>query len=179
MRENRNRKRNRLQGYNYSEEGWYFVTICVQDMESYFGRIENEKMYLNEFGGIVNQQWLWLAQQYEYVILDEYIVMPNHFHGIITIDNDRDHVGTGRDLSLHDDGRDASQRGDVRKVKSLSALIGAFKTTSSKLIHKTNTPSFAWQRSFYDRIIRDEMALNNIRNYIYNNPFKWEFDRNN
>ena len=108
------RKRNRLQNYDYSHGGYYFVTTSTKHHEEFFGNIENNTMILNEYGEIVQKQWLWLADQYEYIKLDEYIVMPNHCHGIVAIDS----VGTGRDLSLQG------------KIKSLSELIGAFKTTS-------------------------------------------------
>ena len=84
--------------------------------------------------------------------------MPNHFHGIITI------VGTGRDLSLQP------------KTKSLSELVGAFKTTSSKRIHQLGMPSFQWQRSFYERIVCNDDELRRIREYIQTNPLRWELD---
>jgi REP element-mobilizing transposase RayT len=169
------RKNNRLSGFDYSAPGYYFVTICTQNRWEYFGEIENNQLILNESGKIVAEQWLWLEKQYPYVDLDEWVVMPNHFHGIIAIDcnvefprTDRDplNVGTGRDMSL-------------RRVKTLSELIGAFKTTSSKLIHQKCDPGFQWQRSFHDRIIRNEHSLNRIRQYVIDNPLNWEMDRNN
>lgn len=79
------RKRNRLGHYNYSNPGWYFVTVCTNKMISQFGEIKNEKMVLNEFGNIVDEWWNWLSKQYPYCELDEYVIMPNHFHGIIII----------------------------------------------------------------------------------------------
>jgi putative transposase len=158
-----NRKTNRYKGYNYSSAGYYFVTICTKDRLSFFGKIEDGIMNLNDYGGIVKERWLWLQDQYNYVKCGEYVIMPNHFHGILIIDTI---VGTGRDLSL-------------RKIKSLSELIGAFKTTSSKLIHQTGLNEFRWQRSFYDHIIRDESSLDNIREYIRQNPQNWETDKNN
>ncbi|MBU3979223.1 transposase [Patescibacteria group bacterium] len=162
----RERKLNRLQKYDYSQNGYYFITVCAKGKIEYFGKIENGKMILNEYGKIVKQQWLWLAKQYNYVNLDEFIIMPNHLHGIIV-------VGTGRDLSLR------YEMPDKPKIKSLSELMGAFKTTSSKLIHRNGLPEFQWQRSFYDHIIHDEKSLEKIREYIANNPLKWDFDRNN
>ncbi len=116
-------------------------------------------MCINQYGQIVVEQWLWLRKQYSYIELDNFIVMPNHFHGIIYINN---MVVTGRDLSLQ------------MKIKSLSEIIGAFKTTSSKLIHKIGNNEFCWQRSFYDRIIRSDDELNVIREYVLYNPKKWE-----
>ncbi len=166
------RKPNRLKNYDYSQHGWYFITICTQNRIEWFGKIKNGKMFLGELGKIVMQQWLWLAQQYNYVILDKYVVMPNHLHGIMAINNNNHVVGTGRDLSLQ-------RNGKTTKIKSLSELMGAFKTTSSKLIHQHGQENFKWQRSFYDHIIRNEKSLNQIRQYIINNPLKWDSDRNN
>jgi len=160
MRMLKNRKLNRLSDYDYTQEGYYFVTVCVKDRQECLGIIESGKMILNEYGKIVEKQWLWLSDQYSYIELDEFVVMPNHFHGILSI------VGNGRDRSLH-------------KIKSLSELIGAFKTTSSKLIHHTGLLDFQWQKSFYDHIIRNENDLNRIREYIASNPLKWDEDENN
>ena len=162
---NQKRKPNRLQNYDYSQAGYYFVTICTQNRVNYFGKIERQLMHLNEIGEIVKNQWVWLSTQYDYVELDTYIVMPNHLHGILIIRPCRDRsrpVSTG-----------------TKKIKSLSELIGAFKTTSSKQIHKYGLSRFKWQRSFYDHIIRNEKSLDNIRAYIQNNPLNWELDKNN
>ena len=154
------RKPNRLKDYDYSRNGLYFVTICTKDRINYFGEIANGEMILNEFGKIAENQWIWLQTQYDYVILDEFKIMPNHVHGILIIAND---VGNGRDRSL-------------QKTKSLSSLIGAFKTTSSKLIHQIGNVQFFWQKSFHDHIIRNEKSLDNIRQYIHYNPQKWQWD---
>ena len=166
MNNHKDRKKTRLAGYDYAQDGHYFITICSKNREEFFGKIVNGRMALNELGMIVENQWLWLAGQYDYVRLDEYVIMPNHVHGILVIDNCWP-VGTGRDLSLP----------SVGKTKSVSELIGAFKTTSSKLIHLNGLEYFFWQRSFYDHIIRNESALNNIREYIANNPLNWALEK--
>ena len=170
----------RLKDYDYSQDGYYFVTICVKNKTEYFGEIINGKMILNEYGEIAKKQWLWLAEQYDYVKLDEWIIMLNHLHGILIIENNIKNIGTnrmvvgaGRDLPLR------PQREQTRKIKPLSELIGAFKTTSSKLIHQNGLSEFQWQRNYYDRIIRNEKELGKIRKYIFENPLKWELDRNN
>ena len=105
-------------------------------------------------GEIADQQWYWLAEQYPYIVLHEFIVMPNHIHGIIEI-NCKAMAGKGRDLSL------------PPKIKSLSELMGAYKTTASKYIHLKGYAEFAWQRSFHDHIIRDEKSYKRICN-LYN-----------
>ena len=128
---------------------------------------------MNEIGHIVREQWLWLGKQYSHVKLDAWIIMPNHVHGIMVMNNDEwnGHVENGR----VGNGRDRS----LPKIKTISSLIGAFKTTSSKQIHEIGVGEFQWQKSFYDHIIRDETALQKIREYIAMNPAKWDIDRNN
>src|SRR5689334_13939264 len=141
----KDRKRNRLDGYDYSQDNLYFVTSCVQNRICCLGAIANGEMILNEYGNIALQQWHWLALQYPYVKLHAFVVMPNHIHGIIEINrNGVSGVGTGRDVVGTDctDGcTDGSRRcGDgsrpvPTKIKSLSELMGAYKTTTSKKIH--------------------------------------------
>jgi len=170
------RKPTRLKDCDYSENGEYFITICVSGMKECFGEINGGEMVLNEIGKIVKNQLLWLERQYPYVKLDEWVVMPNHLHAIIVIDDlcfsddiiASNMVGNGRDRSLQE-----------MKTKSLSGLVGAFKTTSSKKIHRTGFSSFRWQKSFYDHIIGTEEELDRIRDYIISNPGKWDEDRNN
>ncbi|PIR75787.1 MAG: hypothetical protein CO029_05030 [Candidatus Magasanikbacteria bacterium CG_4_9_14_0_2_um_filter_41_10] len=166
----KNRKQNRLHGYNYAQPGWYYITICTKDRKHYFGGIQNGVMCVNRLGAIAWRQWKWLEQQYTYVRLHEFVVMPNHVHGILqVVDLQKQRsVGTGRDLSLHARGND--------KIKSLSELIGAYKTTTSKLIHQIPFADFAWQRSFHDHIIRKTHAFHNIKRYIIQNPAMWDND---
>ena len=156
------RKKQRLVEFDYAMHGAYFVTICVQDMQCRFGKIIDGSMVLNEAGEIVKEQWNWLFDQYHYLQIDEFIVMPNHLHGIIHV------VGNGRDRSLQ-----------ICKAKSIPELVGAFKTTSSKMTHLAGHTDFKWQKSFYDRVVRDEKELHLIREYITNNPLSWELDKNN
>jgi REP element-mobilizing transposase RayT len=161
----RERKRTRLIGFDYTTPGGYFITVVVKDRGCVFGEIRNGTCSLNSFGQIVADQWRWLHDQYFYLAMDEFVVMPNHFHGIINITDSVDNrrAGNGRDRSLH-------------KIKSLSELVGAFKTTSSKRIHQSGLPFFQWQKSFYERIIRNDQELIRIREYIQSNPSRWELD---
>lgn len=192
----KNRKRNRLIGYDYSQDNLYFVTICVkgmlcclgdiipddaavvgtgrdlsvpdlsvpdlsvrvQDSDSKDSSIFNKKMILNKYGEIVQERLLWLAVQYSYVVLHNYVVMPNHVHAILEIDSLR-----VKDKAI--------------KIKSLSSLLGAFQTTSSKMIHKAGFLNFSWHRSFHDHIIRSDKSYHIISNYIDQNPSKWESDK--
>jgi putative transposase len=164
-----------MKGYDYSKDNLYFVTSCVYKMVCCFGHIvgtgrdlslQSEKqMELNEYGKIADNQWYWLGEHYPFVVLHEFVVMPNHIHGIIEIDRSRIVVGTGCDLSLQS-----------IKIKSLSELMGAYKTTTSNKIHEIGFDGFKWQRSFHDHIIRDEKSYNTISNYIRNNPKIWNQD---
>lgn len=145
------RKLNHLSGHDYSQGGAYFITLFVHDHENVFGRIFNGEMILNEYGKIVEMQWQFLFEEHKYLEIDEYIIMPNHFHGILRI------VGNGQD-----------------HIKPLPQLIGAFKTAASKLIHQTGNSDFQWQKSSLDRIIRNDEELNHLREYIYYNPMNAE-----
>lgn len=153
------RKSNRLQGYDYSSDNRYFVTIKVKHNICCFGEISvnpnphPKRMILNEYGMIAERQWYWIAKQYPYVILHEFIVMPDHIHGIIQI-------------------KHALSKNQI-KIKSLSELIGAYKMTVSKDIHHSGYQEFAWQRSFYEMIIRNEKEFQNISEYIQTNPLRY------
>jgi REP element-mobilizing transposase RayT len=151
----KNRKRNRLSEFDYSSDGYYFITTCVKNRKNYFGIIENNKMILNKYGKIVMNCWLDLPRHYLNCKLDEFIIMPNHFHGIIFIENNE------KDLKKH----------------NISEFIRAFKTFSSRKInYLLNGEKFQWQKSFYDNIIRNEKSLTEIRNYIIHNPLNWKDD---
>ena len=169
----RERKKMRLPGFDYSTPGAYFITTCVQNRRCVFGEIRDGKMFLNEYGNIVQNQWIWLHRQYNYLIPDVYMVMPNHFHAVLVINpvgNGGIPVGNGRDRSLPDN------PSPPQKIKPVPELIGAFKTRSSKYIHQLGFNDFRWQKSFYDHIIRNEQSLYRIRQYIKENPQKWESD---
>src|SRR3989339_1051760 len=174
----RYRKFTRLKNYDYSTNGYYFVTICVNDRRDLFGDIKDGKMVLNDVGKIINDAWQWLGKQYEYVELDQFIIMPNHLHVIICI-NSRGGSRTAptRRTAPTDDSRTAP----TTKRKPLGRLIGAFKTVSTKQINimrQTAGKQF-WQRNYYEHIIRDENALYSIREYILENPLKERIDWNN
>ena len=112
----KDRKLNRLQGYDYSRNALYFVTSCVHDRVCCLGEIKDGQMFPNEYGQIAEQQWQWLEQQYPYIILHSFVVMPNHIHGIIEID-DRMAVRTGRDLSVRENGH-LSNEIDDRNIRT-------------------------------------------------------------
>ena len=172
----KNRKRNRMKGFDYSSNNLYFVTNCVKNNLCCLGRVicvgtgrdlcvhaslveKNHSeiecnVALNQYGLIVEEKINWLMSHYAYVDIHNYIIMPNHFHLIIEIDNQK-------------------VAGKGTKIKSLSSLMGAMKTTSSKQIHELGFKDFAWHRSFHDHVIRNEKSYDTIFNYITNNPANW------
>jgi putative transposase len=144
----------RLRGYDYRQAGGYFVTLVTQGREMLFGEVVNGEMNLNDFGKIVAETWQWLAMQYPYVALGEWVVMPNHFHGIIVIvDNaddsqmDRDDLRGGRGGSRGETAP-TDAPGAVKR-KPLGRLIGAFKTVSTKNINlaRKTEGCVVWQRN--------------------------------
>lgn len=146
------RKRIRLRRYDYTQPGHYFVTLVTE------GRalcLRNPK-----YQRIVENGWRWLAQHHSYVELDEFVVMPNHLHGIVIIRP----VVAGEP-----------------KRKTLGRLVGAFKTSTTNQINRLReSPGLQlWQLDFFERIIRTERGLKNVRRYIIDNPRKWDADPQN
>ena len=174
----------RLQGYDYSSRGAYFITICTQNRQCLFGEIDEGKMRLTPLGKIVKEQWNEIPSRFTGIAMDEFIVMPNHIHGIINI------VGAPLAGALIADGQNdmgAHAKGaPARGAPTVGTIIGAYK---SLCVHHTlkwikqNEPNRIlgklWQRNYYEHIIRDENELNRIRQYIIDNPEKWEMDREN
>ena len=178
-------KSTRYSGWNYADEGYYFVTICTYGKEEFFGKVLNGKMQLNDIGKIVAEEWLKTPKIRKNITLDEWIIMPNHIHGIIIIEYKIDDgVETHCNTQKVETHCNASLREYKNKFgpqsNNLSAIIRGFKGITTKIIcEKFSKINFTWQSRFYDRIIRNERELNNVRNYIYNNPIKWESDKNN
>jgi REP element-mobilizing transposase RayT len=154
----------RLQGYNYSSAGLYFITICTKDRECLFGEIADGQMLMNGFGMIVKKEWLKTPTIRPNIELDDFVIMPNHFHGIIRIKDDR--------------------RGGVTpplQNPTLGEIVGYFKYQTTKQINvQRNCPGqIIWQRGYYDHIVCDDRDLNRVREYIQNNPLTWDTDENN
>jgi REP element-mobilizing transposase RayT len=171
MLEKRQRKSIRLKEYDYSQAGDYFVTICTQNHECKFGEIVNGEMHLNNFGMVVEDCWKGISLHFKNVELDEYIIMPNHLHGILILNEP---VGTRHAVSLPEQfGKPISG--------SVSTIVRSFKSAVTKGINQMrSTPGVPiWQQRYYDRIIRDEKELNNVRDYIANNVLAWAFDTEN
>ena len=173
----RRRRSIRLQDYDYSQAGAYYITVCTRNRECLFGNVVNGQMQLYDAGLIVQSVWDRLAQFYNGIELDGFIVMPNHVHGVIVI---RAAVGAIHESPLPST-TSASARITDRRRMLLSKIVGRFKMVTSKEINlRRGTPGRpVWQRNYYEHIIRDEASLNGIRQYIADNPAQWEFDREN
>ena len=163
------RKLNRLSGYDYSKSGWYFVTIDCLNLYPCFGEIKVgteqcsvrtmvRTMELNELGLVAEKYWRKIPDIYEGIVLDEYVIMPNHVHGIIRI-------GGTAQCAVR------TRNGMNNRFGLISKIIKSYKNVVTKEIRNNlGLKNFKWQRSFYDEIIRNEIALNRIRKYIIENP---------
>jgi putative transposase len=167
----------RCPSWDYTSNGYYFVTICTQNREYFFGDIIANQIELSPIGKIVAEEWQKTPQIRSYVQLDEGIIMPNHLHGIIIIQNLL--TSSQIEMSQHETFSSDFSTKSRLKPKSLGSIIGQFKMACTKQIWKAGFHDFKWQDRFYDHIIRDDESLHSIREYIINNPMKWELDKNN
>ena len=164
----------RLKGYDYSQEGAYYVTIVTYHRDYLFGEIVNEEMVLNEFGKIADECWRAIPDHFAFVELGAYVIMPNHVHGIIVITDDH---GVGATQWVAPTTTITRPKGPKRG--SLGAIIGSFKSAVSYRINKEHNATGIWQRNYHEHIIRDEKELQNKANYINANPSLWDEDDNN
>lgn len=155
--EKRHRKSTRLKNYDYSSSGAYFVTICIFQRECIFGEIINGEMILSSSGERTLEVWEGLPSRFPTIELDAVIIMPNHVHGVICL------------------------TGEGSEAVTISTVLRAFKSLSARVINQElgRAERPAWQKRFWDRIIRDEAELERIRTYILNNPQSWSEDEEN
>ena len=180
-------KSSRLQGYDYSQNGMYFVTICTKEREHFFGKVKNGKMVLNNIGKVAYQFWQEISQHFPFVRLDTCQIMPNHIHLIVEINVGVQFIEPANKIK-NKSGFDKSNP-YKKRIKNnpmllnkitLGKIIRYFKAKSSNEIKKQiEFWKFSWQRNYYDHIIRNEIELNKIREYIILNPQQWERDINN
>jgi putative transposase len=181
--EKHHRRSIRLKGYDYSSAGSYFITICTYERECLFGDIFDGEMQLNQYGQIIAEEWQRSSVIRQEIELDLWVVMPNHFHGIVII---TDNVGAnGRSplpSPMQSDRSPLPNRSFPQpsmRPKSLSSLVAGFKSATTKRINiARNSPSSpVWQRNYYEHIIRDESSFQKIRQHIQMNPIAWEVDQ--
>lgn len=189
--EKHHRRSIRLRGYDYTQAGAYFVTIVTHGREPFFGDVANGGMQLSAYGRVAATMWQRIPRHFPHVQLDEWIVMPNHVHGIIVIVGGGDAFSVGRSDDV------ATAHGEpiiVFKVPdeecvaptgpppgSLGAIVGNFKSVTSRRVNRMRkTPGTPlWQRNYHEHIIRNERELNGIRQYIHDNPARWLDDAEN
>ena len=171
---------------DYSLDGCYFVTICTRDRQHYLGEVENRQVRLSAAGEILQTCWLEIPRHFPFARLDEFIIMPNHLHGIVSVGRSVNANVGGADL------RPVKRRppykfwrpdqplaDEDRSKMVLCKIIHGVKSTVIRIINKMDVREdvyCAWQRSFYDHIIRDETSLQGIREYICSNPWNWDED---
>jgi putative transposase len=159
------RKSTRLSGYDYSQPGAYFITLVTYQREFLFGNVVEGQMQLNRYGNLIEAAWMDLPSHYPHINLGMFVVMPNHVHGIVII-NEVDLLtrrGSKAGISLH----------------GLPEIVRALKSYSARRINELRRMhgNPVWQRSYYDRIIRNEGELHDMMQYILSNPMNWQADQ--
>ncbi|MDL2214989.1 transposase [Dysgonomonas sp. OttesenSCG-928-M03] len=164
----------RLQGYDYSQEGLYFVTICCQDKICRFGKIQNDEVVLNEVGEIVKRYWLDIPNHFPHIILHEFVIMPNHVHGILEI---------AECVAVAANNHSPENETPFRSPsKTIGSVVRGFKIGVSKWLNNQWAKDFSpvrqlsksiWQRNYYEHIIRNSRSYQNISDYIKSNPINW------
>ncbi len=177
------KKQFRLPGYDYSSDGYYFITICIKDGSHYFGEVIEGRMRLSAIGKIAKRNWKRISKRYPNVRLDRFIIMPNHIHGIVIIDNKN--APRRRNAPRRVRTEEARRVRTIHENRfgslinnSLPSIINHYKGAVKKECNKKGFEYFFWQARYYDHIIRNEKSLSEIQKYIINNPIKWETDKN-
>jgi len=169
MSNNRSRRSIRLKSYDYSADGAYFITVCVRNRECLLGEINDGRMILNQYGAVVRNIWEDLPDRLPDIDLDEYAIMPNHFHAIILINKSPESIEIHKDLDVDDI--------KTRRKMILPKVVGRFKMLAAKAINqRREIEGSFWQRNYYERVIRSEQDCQIGRQYIINNPVQWEMD---
>lgn len=159
-------KQYRLPYFNYSSSAYYFVTICSNNRKEIFGEVDNGEVTLSSIGAVVHERWINIPIVAPYVELDIFQVMPNHFHGILFLNNP-------------DEPADIEEKKFQPQRNSLSIVVRNFKAAATARARQLYPKITIWQSRFFDRIIREEKELQRIRKYILDNPLQWEIVRNN
>lgn len=182
----------RLSNWDYGWNGMYYVTICTGGRECYFGNVIKGKMFHSRLGNLAKKFWLEIPEHFEYVRLNEYIIMPNHVHGIVEINKkpNLDHCrcvinhaptsplinSNTKELELIIKKGGITRTNNPMLHENLSRIMRWYKGRTTFEIRKEN-PDYCWQSRFYDTIIHDDKSLKNIRNYIRANPNNWGKDK--
>jgi len=178
--------------WNYSRNGVYFITICTKNRKYHFGHIDNGTMILSAIGQIAHDCWAQIPAHFPYVTLGEFVVMPNHVHGIIFVNGNEngDNTNNGNNVNKGNIVDTRNLRVSTINLSHTENIIVTMKNTVLGIIinqykrfvtiqSRKIQNNFKWQSRFYDRIIRDEIEYQRIAQYIINNPANWDADRNN
>jgi putative transposase len=165
----------RLKEYDYSQPGGYFITIVTYQRDCLFGKITNEEMQLNIYGQIVYECWRAIPEHFPNVELGTYVVMPNHVHGIIVINEN----GMATNSSAFVGARHASPLPRIVKPRSIGAIVGSFKSAVTKRTGRELNATGIWQRNYYEHVIRNHEDWDRIHKYIETNPSMWAEDEEN
>ena len=159
----------RLCGWDYASRGWYFVTLCTKDKRCFLGRAVDGQIVLSDAGSIAEAEIKAIPTHYENVIIDRYVVMPNHVHAIVVIDGD--HVySPGRRMP------GSRPRLPAGVQARLPQIVGSYKAGVSRICHARGISGFAWQARFHDHILRSNASVDAVRDYIDQNPKNWLLD---
>ncbi|MCX2839173.1 transposase [Salinimicrobium sp. MT39] len=177
----------RLQHWDYGWDAAYFITICTKDRKHFFGEVQDGEIKLSSAGVIANVLWYEILHHAKNVELGEFVVMPNHIHGIIILNGNKspwendgnDEAGPGMPWACNNPPEPEKTIGQKRfqnpGKNTISSIVGSYKSAVTKYANRMNLP-FAWQSLFHDRIIRDSRSFQNISAYIQNNPQNWKED---
>lgn len=165
----------RLQRYDYSCAGAYFVTICTQNRECLFGEVVDEVVRLNNAGKVVEECWQEIPSHFPQVELDEFVIMPNHVHGILVI-GDPGGAAAERANDRANDYSPLQKKRPAGTSRTIGSIVRGFKIGVTKWMRQTHPIYEVWQRNYWEHIIRDEAELAQTREYIRNNPVRWELD---
>ena len=176
----------RLKNYDYSKSGAYFITIVTHNRQCIFGKISDGRMILNDGGKIAQQCWMDIPEHFPHAELDEFVIMPNHIHGIIILNeiNNQTFVETNNNSSLQmQQIKSPSQSSQQKSIfrspsKTIGSIVRGFKIGVTKWFRKQTDIYTVWQQNYYEHIIRNDDELNRIRQYIIINPSKWTLDKN-
>jgi REP element-mobilizing transposase RayT len=191
----------RLKNWDYGSNGAYFITICTQHREHYFGEIMDNEMHLNEIGQLAEKFWIEIPNHFPFIELGNFVIMPNHTHGILIINKyepvgdernvggernvgdernvDTPKLGVSTNADANADAANVKKNGGKNekwKPNTIGSIINQYKrivTINARKIHA----DFAWQSRFHDHIIRDDASFQRIQNYITNNPLNWNKDK--
>ena len=177
----------RLKGYDYSQPGGYFVTIVTSNRQCLFGAVEDGDMILNDGGTFARKCWIEIPNHFPHARLDEFIIMPNHIHGIIFIGDINVGVQNLEPLQKIEPQHEIESLQNIESLRkqnkyqkiiprSIGSIIRGFKIGVTKWFRHNTEVYNVWQRNYWEHIVRDENELNRIREYIINNPWKWELD---